>query len=462
MAMRCIFVFQSVLLLFVHPLFAVTNDAMIIGGGCETTEGQPQGEPYQGMPSWEMDVGGSNNGYSNRFRAHFALAYKALTHNDRWNVQSYYDSEEWERPHTGAQQASRENIFNALENKVSSLGQGDQFLLAIATHGSPGHSICLGKDSSGNDILVSVEELKPYLLRLKGKGVNVALLDHSCYSGKTVDDFAGSGICTMSETNPNTVGSGSAVWAATFGPGLPEGVRTEALRGGSLGAGSSLISGSSMDLDGDRTITASEAFQSARLHSTEPIIPRTSDCSLSEEGLNELLNGVTPFLSENELLGKVNSSSLIDTATGLCRVHNEFEQILRLVDSGEIVNATDELRRMGFPSESGLASFQRRKLRKPNYLLRELRRKVQRLRSKTVELARARTQAEDAINSNSPIPDSVQTELSELNNLRREIVKLVKPLIHFACRKERLSSSSEDRPCENFELFPVPRRRLSS
>jgi hypothetical protein len=91
------------------------------------------------------------------------------------------------------------------------LGEGDQVLLHINTHGSEAgtdvrgkpieHGICV------DGAYLPVSKLTPKLDELAARGVKVALLDSSCYGGSSLSALAGKNVCVVSATTDNVTNS---------------------------------------------------------------------------------------------------------------------------------------------------------------------------------------------------------------------------------------------------------------
>ena len=110
------------------------------------------------------------------------------------------------------QVASKDNLVKAL-NDAQSLGPSDQLLILFETHGSPavpamlyGHGVCGdGSVSIGAQKFDSDAKPDPFygaLDQLKAKGVKMAIIDDSCYSGGSITDFGSYG-CVLSAGTSN-------------------------------------------------------------------------------------------------------------------------------------------------------------------------------------------------------------------------------------------------------------------
>ncbi|MGZ3808672.1 MAG: hypothetical protein ACXVCE_11345, partial [Bacteriovorax sp.] len=104
-----------------------------------------------------------------------------------------------------------------LENKLSSLKSGDQLLLIMDTHGAmntpneKSHSVSLSataaldlKTLSGAKT-VSMDEFEKLFTIASSKGVKLALLDLSCFSGNTLK-ISNKNTCVISATGENNYG----------------------------------------------------------------------------------------------------------------------------------------------------------------------------------------------------------------------------------------------------------------
>ncbi|MBI3543498.1 MAG: hypothetical protein HY075_09525 [Deltaproteobacteria bacterium] len=413
---------------------AAPNHALVVGGGCEEKDAHNTSDGEYG------DKTGASKGHYNLFRPEFETAYHALSSNG-WDTTVQYDSSAWEKPVPGAVASNKKAFFAALEREIAN--PGEQFLLAISSHGSPApHFFCLGDGT-----YMYVKDIAPYLKRLKDKGVKVAVLDGSCYSGNTPDDLASLGVCTMSGTNPNTTGAGDMIWPYVFGLGYKPGEKVRSYYTTELPPGAP-------DLDQSGGVSAAEAFQYARLHMRDFMIPRTSDCKLSDHKLRQLLDGADPFLrTEGSLRQETLDASETARATlaqvcFLQKAADGFQAVLDSFDHSKKVDVYTQLLALGYPADANASS-----------LPAHLKQKVGELGALLESVKPLQNEVDAAFAAKSPLSAELKSKISaatsKAGDLKTAIFADLRPLIHIACARERLDHPAANRPCESFKLFPA-------
>ena len=424
-------------------LAAPRNEALIVGGACEGTNSSMRTTDVP--PKWTQfgDTTGSMAGYTNLFRQKFIIANAALEKNG-WVVDHRYGNERWEKLRPDGKIFDSKEFLKNLSDKVQTLNAGDQFFLGITTHGSepPHHAICAG------DRMISITELAPALSALRMKGVKVAVLDDSCFAGGTVDELKGVGVCTMSGTNTNTTGSGAAqIWNGIFGLGFRSGTDLSQL-------GYKTIPSGTADVNGDDRISAAEAFQFARLHSHEDLFPQTSDCLFRFSNLRTLINGASELLDQNGYQLAIthywNNRAEAPTHGALCalkQIPEEFEKIFQLADSVQLAWVAKSMTVLGYSDGFDFVS----KLdfvRKASAALEQL----------ASDAKADRDAADRAIANGQGVPSDMKSRLRKIDlqatPLKEGIMKRLRPLIHMACKLEKIHTPKIERPCEDFKLFP--------
>ncbi len=218
---------------FCHPIFCTwmafvlsssaawaSNHAIVVGGNCDGKKPQ------------------------NMFLSEMALSAKVLSSRG-WDVEAYFDGSardcqfEFVSPEcqnkppnpkccpsgidpkgwstlafkdhsvTGEiKDASTENFLSALDSAAAKLGPQDQLLIDIHTHGARrfanvAHSICMKDPKNSDELYVDDKRLQAKLEQLKKKGVKIAILDQSCYSGGSIEPLRRFG-CVLAATEPES------------------------------------------------------------------------------------------------------------------------------------------------------------------------------------------------------------------------------------------------------------------
>lgn len=408
---------------------AAERSALVVGGGCETVDKGTPNVPY-------ADTEGPAKGRANLFRPEFELAHQSLKKNG-WKTAIQYDSDSWQRPWPGAVASSRKALLAELDAQVKKLRAGDQFLLAIATHGSPPpHNICLG-----NGETLYPAELERYLKALRKKKVKVAVLDASCFSGNTVRTFSKLDVCTMSITGTTTTSAGDSVWNSFFGLGMPKGSALP-----SLYKAKPLPDGRA-DLDQNGRISAAEAFQFGRLHEKLSIVARTSDCTLDDADIRKLLDDSAPFFRYED--SSLSKDKMVCAALALPA---NIERALGTFVSAQQELVASEIATLGHEGGSMKAH------------LTALKEKAQKLKRLSLEVAKAQDAVDASFARGEAVSEANAKALRDAEwkvvGLNREIFEDLHPLLHAACRletertrailpKERKGKTA----CEDFDLY---------
>jgi hypothetical protein len=195
------------------------NRAIVIGGNCE--DGNPR----------------------NLFLEDMALTTKALSEKG-WDVQAFFDGaardckflstdpkcttspkdihccpagvepQGWDSTKLGSREtigdvkdASKDNLISALKASADQLNPGDQLLIDVQTHGGHGnknysHTWCI-KGAKYDGLHVDDADLQAALDSVKKKGVKIAILDQSCYSGGSIEPLKRFG-CVISATEADS------------------------------------------------------------------------------------------------------------------------------------------------------------------------------------------------------------------------------------------------------------------
>ena len=100
---------------------------------------------------------------------------------------------------------TKQNFREAASQIISNAKSGDQVVFNILTHGGP-------QDSNGkeHDLLLAdgpmpISELATVIKKLEAKGVKIAIIDQSCFSGVTLD-LASQNTCVISAASRDSVG----------------------------------------------------------------------------------------------------------------------------------------------------------------------------------------------------------------------------------------------------------------
>ncbi len=165
-----------ILLLVNLPLLSFAkNLSLITSGGCES-------EDVQGFWKESTGVGKllSSRGWESRYLINgtpdqFRKAFPALKNEIR--------------------QSSKKVFLQELQRAARELKSGDQLLLYLNSHGSPGE-ICIG-GPDGETISYSDPDFVKTLKNLKAKGARLGVLNEGCYGGSAIDPLKDLG-CVLS------------------------------------------------------------------------------------------------------------------------------------------------------------------------------------------------------------------------------------------------------------------------
>ncbi len=118
---------------------------------------------------------------------------------------------------------SKKNIDDLLKKLILDINTGkikkdDQLLIAISNHGWPkeptekSHSLSLTKDEK-----YSMDNFSSLAKLADKKGIKLAFIDSSCYSGATqYFKNISSNVCAISVTGPDKLSQGSVMWKKFF------------------------------------------------------------------------------------------------------------------------------------------------------------------------------------------------------------------------------------------------------
>ncbi len=489
-----------VLCFFPLEQVSAKNQALMIGGGCETewkadrscdmTKAGPYCEAVTttsggGLPVPDLEgVPANKRGRYNLFAQNFDVAAKSLVAKNGWgNTKFLYSGANWKRRPTGTGNVpvlTKASMFKAIAEAKKNLGNtpGDQFLLAINTHGSqpPDHMVCMGDGE-----LVPMREIKEKLLELKNKGIKVGVLDASCFSGGTVEIFRDSGICAISATGTNVTGTldpahGDAL-SNILGLAQPINISPEANKGYLHPVGNP-------NINGDQNISLSEALRFTRLHTHKNSFPtpRVSECSLGrnpsglpvpgKESIGDVLESCSAYLNVSdafELEGEQDMSTghienKLAKDQDICRVStlaSGFKTFLTSMQAAQRASIQLQHQSMGVTTAS------------ENDLITEIKNKS----SELVNLSRKMKEYDGEMDTycienpwynprdggdkqtcNIPqsVLDKVNAATAASSGLKEKIRQDLRVLIDYACEYERLNTHTDNHTtCESFQLFPA-------
>lgn len=103
------------------------------------------------------------------------------------------------------------NAINDLGTSVSTLSKDDQVVIYISSHGDArnydsqqSHSISCGPGEKAPRC--NLDDLSKTIDKLNAKGVKVAIIDMSCYSGSSIESLKRKNVCVISATKKDSVG----------------------------------------------------------------------------------------------------------------------------------------------------------------------------------------------------------------------------------------------------------------
>jgi hypothetical protein len=452
------------LLCFIALPSQARDFALVVGGGCTHKEPSTADDGTLAPQTHEHSRFVDSDGFYNPFRPEFELANEALKANG-WSTQTFYatpgnnPSTNWEHP-AGANWKSSDSdaIFKAMADLITKnkdFTENSQFLLVISAHGvdTPHHSVCLGRDKNGEDLWVPIRYFKEYLeIIAKLNHGKVAVLDDSCYSGQTVDAFKASPFCTMSSASPHAQGEMSSIGNFMFSLGLPRDAQilhTVPLQ--------PPPEEGTPDLDANGVITASEAFEYARMRFETDDLPSVSDCLLSDAHLKANLDRISTALllakandGENERRQTQDEASqpgvkcaMQELATGFRSI---YETAKNTKESGLIARVEEELHRID-PRES----------RSIDGAISDLQSAVQGYGDALDQAIALRPAPGKQISLDSL--HGLKESLKALERQKHKLMGALRPALYFACAVEKSRRSPPVKsPCDKFVLFRGKKR----
>lgn len=407
------------------------NEALIVGGSCENG-----GQKYPLEECKSCDRTGPMVGQANLFRLNFQKAWIHLQ-KAGWSVEMQYDSDHWERPWPGSKPASSTALLKSIQDRIDPgplrLKAGDQFLLGIATHGAPGqHEVCIGNQ------FLPISVVLAKLQELTKQGVRVAVIDQSCFGGRTVDLVGDTGICAISGTGSKTTNGGHEHWDVMMESAVEA---------------------------GGRKLSASDAFYRAQMNDSAQMLKKQkdeydkrfsvgqmSDCSLRAGGLRETLNEVSQFLrAEFGLLTKTPNFRFptLGEACQLSDLPLTFKAVLNQAQEIDKILARVDLMRV-----SGNI-FQE----SPEKLLYRIERNVQQMQDLIAEARVDQAALDRHFIKGEPFAKDVKERFlrknKEADKLKQAILADLRPLLFYACSIEKFQKQGvKKRTCEEFNLNP--------
>lgn len=424
-----------IFIIFFSDQSLAKNVALLIGGGCEPVNSSRKSHSIDEF----TDVKGPAAGHYNLFRPSMENAWQALSRNG-WQVEMQYDSDTWEKPWPDSKSASVKSINTYLSSLMSGknkLNDKDQLFLGINTHGSSlDHCVCIGDFDC-----LPVRTLKNTLKEIKSKtGAKIAILDASCYSGKTIEIMEDLPICSMSNTNPNTTGTGGVVWSHLFGLGLAPGTKIPDFYVNQLPSGNP-------DINRDGKLSATEGFHFGRLHSSPSFFPRISDCRIKSDNIEDLVNEIAPFLRSPGIDGEnVNYSP---DGAQLCQIEKLTDKFVDLLKVGQNLDLNlirEEMLNFGVTVDS--FSSEITKVRQGVLKFKDLMRDS--------ELSAYYKIIDSSFYNGSKIPieivDRVREKTDQARNIKRSILKSLHFLLYARCSLFKKRNKGNNH-CDDFIFY---------
>ncbi len=438
------------------PFVATALDgqhALIIGGGCEDDRSRfCQRSNDNTFPSYCEPPLMSGNARYNLFRPHIDFARQALVRNG-WRTRIQYANSSWDSPWPNTIPFTRGQLFNALEEEITA--RPSKFVLNIETHGASNpHAICLGDGT-----MLPVGELYPFLERLRNGGTQVAVIDSSCYSGASVNEFSALDICTVSGTGESTPGYNSFN-SLLFSTGMPRNAMVPNALPTDI---SNLRPSGNADLNGDGRISLNEAFAFARIHNDAPTAPSISSCSVTSQDLVHQIDRANQFLLDtfespvsseypgfNEFIMQNIPFYQRRSQIGVCaldRIAISFAGIWKWLRENNSILLVSEFHTLGLPlSEREIYGLVTR--------LQQISSEYRQNQGAWQQIA-AESDAAIRLNRSMPEFDRRATELTAISrHLRAEMMEILRPIQHIACSQNANAAEVRRRAaCEGFDLF---------